>query len=68
MTSLVGEGKAVDVVYWDLSKTFNTISHRILLGQLAAHGVDGICRAKIAWMTGPESGGEWSLIPLADSY
>lgn len=68
VTSLVGEGKAVDVVYWDLSKAFDTISHRILLGQLAARGVDGVCRVKIAWVAGPENGGEWSLIPLADCY
>jgi len=41
VTRLVDEGKAVDVVYLDFSKTFDTVPHRILLEKLAAHGLDG---------------------------
>ena len=41
MTHLVNEGKAVDVVYMDFSKAFDTISHSILLEKLTAHGLDG---------------------------
>ncbi|KAK4820503.1 hypothetical protein QYF61_000082 [Mycteria americana] len=37
---LVDEGKAVDVVYLDFSKAFETISHSILLEKMAAHGLD----------------------------
>ena len=35
------EGQAVDVVYLDFSKGFDTVPHNILVEKLAAHGLDG---------------------------
>ncbi|KAF4796725.1 hypothetical protein TURU_081889 [Turdus rufiventris] len=40
VTRLVNAGKAVDVVYLDFSKAFDTISHSILLEKVAAHSLD----------------------------
>ena len=40
VTHLVDEGKAVDVVYLDFSKTFDTVSHSIILEKLANCGLD----------------------------
>jgi len=40
MTSWVDEGRAVDVVYLDFSKAFDTASHNILLGKLRKCGLD----------------------------
>ena len=40
VTYLVDEGKAVDVVYLDLSKAFDSISHRVLLQKMAAYDLD----------------------------
>jgi len=47
VTRLVDEGRAVDVVYLDFSKAFDTAPHSILLEKLAAHGLDGCI---IHWM------------------
>ncbi|KAK4818854.1 hypothetical protein QYF61_020073 [Mycteria americana] len=53
VTCLVDEGKAVDVVYLDIGKAFDTVSHSILLEKLAAHGLDGctLCWVK-NWLDG----------------
>jgi len=40
VTCLVDEGKAVDVVYLDLSQAFGTVSHSKLLQKLAVCGLD----------------------------
>jgi len=47
VTRLVDEGKAVDVVYLDFSKAFDTVSHSFLLQKLAACGLD---RYTLVWV------------------
>jgi len=44
---LVDEAKAVDVIYLDYSKAFDTVSHSILLEKLVAHGLD---RCTLCWV------------------
>ncbi|KAK4829857.1 hypothetical protein QYF61_007128 [Mycteria americana] len=49
----VDERKAVDVIYLDFSKAFNTVSHSILLEKLAAHGLSGCTLSWIKnWLDG----------------
>ena len=60
VTSLVDEGKAVDVAYPDFSKAFDTVYHSILQ-KLAARGLDRYTLGWVRnWLEGSESGGEWS--------
>ncbi|PKU48833.1 rna-directed dna polymerase from mobile element jockey- hypothetical protein [Limosa lapponica baueri] len=40
MTVWVDEGRAVDVVYLNFSKAFDTVSHNILIGKLRMCGLD----------------------------
>ncbi|TRZ08015.1 hypothetical protein HGM15179_019091 [Zosterops borbonicus] len=47
VTRLVDAGKAVDTVYLDCTKTFDTVSHSILLEKLAAHSLD---RSTLCWV------------------
>lgn len=46
-THLLDEGKAVDAVYLDFSKAFQTIFHSIFLGKLADHGLD---KCTLCWV------------------
>ncbi|RMB96116.1 hypothetical protein DUI87_27402 [Hirundo rustica rustica] len=47
VTCLVDAGRAVDVVYLDFSKAFDTLSHSTLLDKLAARGLD---RSTLCWV------------------
>lgn len=59
------EGKALEVVYLDFSKAFDTVSQSTPLDKLAVWGLD---RSTLCWVKnwlGPENGDEWCLIWLA---
>ncbi|RMC09461.1 hypothetical protein DUI87_13785 [Hirundo rustica rustica] len=47
VTHLVDAGRAVDVVYLDFSKAFDTVSHSTLLDKLEARGLD---RSTLHWI------------------
>ncbi|TRZ15825.1 hypothetical protein HGM15179_011290 [Zosterops borbonicus] len=51
VTHLVGEGKAMDIVYVDFSKAIDTLSHGTLQEKLVAHGLDRftVHSFKISW-------------------
>jgi len=53
MTGRVDEGRAVDVVYLDFSKAFDTVSHNILLGKVRKYGLDEwLVRWTENWLNG----------------
>ncbi|TRZ14634.1 hypothetical protein HGM15179_012475 [Zosterops borbonicus] len=65
LTRLVDVGRAVDVVYLDCSKAFDTVSNSTLLEKLAVWGLDRSTLCWVMnWLDGPESGGERCCIQL----
>ena len=62
VTHLVDEGKAVNVVYLDFSKDFDTVRHNILVEKLVALGLDGHSLHWVKhWLDGwAQRVGQWS--------
>ena len=51
-TQMLDDGKNVDVAYFDYSKAFDKVSHRLLKTKLKAYGIDGKLYTWIeAWLT-----------------
>lgn len=69
MTHLVDAGKAVDIVYLEFSKAFETVSHSVL-EKLAAKGLDRCILCWVRnWLDGQaQSAGERCCIQLAASH
>ena len=70
VTHLVNEGKAVDIVYLDFSRAFDTVSHGLFLEKLSAHGLNRytFCWVK-NWLGGrAQSVGEWSEIQAVTGH
>ncbi|RMC18247.1 hypothetical protein DUI87_05129 [Hirundo rustica rustica] len=53
VTHLVDAGRAVDVVYLDFSKAFNTVSQSLFLDKLAAHSLD---KSTLHWVRNWQDG------------
>lgn len=68
LNCLVDVGEAVNVVYLNFSKAFDTVCQSKLLAKLAAHG---LYRGTLCWVRiwlGGQSDGEWCHIQLAASH
>jgi len=69
MTGWVDEGRAVDVVYLDFSKAFDTVSHKIFIDKLRKYGLDEWTARWIEnWLNGRVRGLSSAALSLAGGW
>ena len=59
MISLMGEERAVDIVFVDLSKAFDTVQRKVFIHRLLKYGLGGQAVGWIENWLGPEGSGHW---------
>ncbi|XP_059581880.1 uncharacterized protein LOC109283139 [Alligator mississippiensis] len=68
VTKALDAGVAIDVVFLDFSKAFDTVSHTILIKKLGDCGIDAYTVRWIAnWLKGPEGGDGQVIFDLGGS-
>lgn len=62
MLSLTDEERAVDIIFVDLSKAFDTVPHQVFIDKLLKYGLGGQAVGWTENWLGPEGSGQWGNV------